>query len=332
MTITEIDRVDKKILYALDALEAYTLNDVASFANLSKQSLNYRINKLMEMDVLQGYSVELNLSKLGILLGRLYLKFSGSRTKHVDRLAKLFKKRPLYFWSATGEYDAFLAFDVSKDGKAISALLNDEFSGSILRSRFAVFSDVISLDRAYLLGKHPSKSWHFINSTEKPVRLSETTLKLLPNILDNASSKELPFKISGISEASGMDFRTVKRAVLELSKEGVIQRIKPIINTHEIGINHYKVDVRLSSKADHKTIKDMEKDLYWAVGSIYINKTIGPEPSIEGEFESSPAGFDDFIEKFEEKYSDEIGEIRQMIYRQQLITTSFVSVPQALRA
>jgi len=55
-----------------------------------------------------------------------------------------------------------------------------------------------------------------------------------------------------------------------------------------------------------------------------VNKALGTEPSIEGEFEMEPDGFDRLIRRIEEEHSDSIHEIRQMVFREQLITTSFI--------
>ncbi len=330
MKTKKIDKIDKKIIYALDSLGFYSLGDIASFARISKQNVGYRLNKLTTMNILNGYSVEMNLSKLGIMLGRLYLKFSGSRAKNTNWLFERLGNRLLYLWSATGEFDTFLAFDVLKEGRQIAALLQDEFAGSILRSRFAVFSDVQSLDRAYLLEKQPSKSWQFINFLEKPHSLPDKSKNVLSHLLAHSNSRQLPLNMAHLAAATGLDVRTVKKALSYLKKEGVFQRIRPIINLRELGVNHYKIDVRLSNKADRATISKMEKDVYWAQGSVYINKVVGAEPAIEGEFETTPGGFDALIEMLEENYSDSIEEIRQMVYRKQLITTSFRSFAPAV--
>lgn len=317
--------IDTKILYALDTLSFSSLNEVAAFANISKQNVSYRISKLAQMDVLKGYSVELNLSKLGIVLGRLYLKFSGSRAKNTRRLLNILSRRSLYLWSASGEFDVFLAFDVLRDGKSISSLLTEEFAGNILRSRFSVFSDVLSLDRGYLVEKPPSKSWHFINLSEKPVSLTKNKQKVLSCLLTNPDAIAFPLSVTQISNATQLDFRTVKDALAALKKQEVVQRIRPIINLRALGINHYKLEVHLSAKTDPQARSKMEREIYWSNGSVYINKTIGGEPIIEGEFETTPEKFDLFVEKLEEKYSDQIQEIKHITYREQLITTNFMS-------
>jgi DNA-binding Lrp family transcriptional regulator len=325
MKIKKIDNIDRKILYAMDSSGIYSLDDVAKYAKISKQNLNYRIKKLIDMNILKGYSVELNLSKLDVVLGRLYLKFRGSRTLHTSRLKELLRKRPLYFWSAAGEFDVFLALDISKESKHISELLNYKFSGDILRSRLAIFQEVLSLDRGYLVDKPPSKVWYVIDTSSRPVELSTSAEKVLASVLNNPDPYTFPLRTTSIMQSLGLNFRTVKRSLTELKKNGIIQRIKPTINLRPLGINHYKMTVYFSRKVDVKEIKKMEKDIYWASGSIYINKVLGTEPSIEGEFEMTPQQFDLFIERIEEKYSDYIDEIKQMIFRQQLVSTSFVS-------
>jgi len=263
-----IDKVDRKILYALDTLGSYSMKDVASFAGISSQNLRYRIGRLAEEGVLRGFSLEVDLSKMGIVLGRLYLKFSGSRSKGIGRLVSSLGSRPLYLWSATGEYDVLLAFDALREGGAIASLMKEAFAGDILRSRFSLFTEVRSFDRGYLLGRPPLDSWQVVSIGASMPAISDSARRVLAHCLKGSGPMEPPLRPKSISDATGLDYRTVRRSLAESRDKGIIQRVRAVIDPAALGMNHYKIEIRLSSKAKAEGIAALERAVYQAEGSV----------------------------------------------------------------
>ena len=69
-----LDLKDKKILHELDINARRTLSQLSKKVNLSRDVINYRINKLEKEGYIKGYQTIVNFSKLGYLTIRFHLK------------------------------------------------------------------------------------------------------------------------------------------------------------------------------------------------------------------------------------------------------------------
>jgi len=103
----ELDLIDKRILYELDLNARISASQLAHKIKKSKETVNFRINRLLKMGYLKGFYSILNTSKMGWYYYKLYLKFKNSTpAKEQEILAYLSgQKHIAYLASIEGNYD-----------------------------------------------------------------------------------------------------------------------------------------------------------------------------------------------------------------------------------
>src|SRR3989344_56311 len=77
---------DKKILYELEKNARVTISDIAKKVGLSKQLVSYKIKRLEEEKIIEGYHAIIDTSKLGYTTYRIYLKFQHLTTQKKDEI------------------------------------------------------------------------------------------------------------------------------------------------------------------------------------------------------------------------------------------------------
>src|SRR3989344_9102514 len=70
----ELDLKDRKILYELDVDARQSLAEIGKKVGLSKEVVNYRINKLIESGIIKGFYARIDASKVGFTVFRTFLR------------------------------------------------------------------------------------------------------------------------------------------------------------------------------------------------------------------------------------------------------------------
>ena len=124
-----IDEIDYKILDILSLNARMPLIDLASKLNTSSQTINYRLKKLIESDVIKGFRVGIDISKLGLQYFdvRITLTDHSYRRKIIDYL----QNKPFFkcINTAFGYADLELEFILENIDKLIQIMddLNEKF-------------------------------------------------------------------------------------------------------------------------------------------------------------------------------------------------------------
>jgi len=100
-TVIKLDVKDKKIIYELDLNCRQSLNQIAKKVGLSKQVISYRINRLIERGVIKGFYTIMDLTKLGFITFKVYLKFKDQNPKIIDEMINYLVKNKSVIWMVT---------------------------------------------------------------------------------------------------------------------------------------------------------------------------------------------------------------------------------------
>ncbi len=69
----KLDLKDRKLLYELDCNSRQTIQQLAKKIGLSKDAVNYRINKLIRNGIIKSFNAVIDTGKLGFISFRLFL-------------------------------------------------------------------------------------------------------------------------------------------------------------------------------------------------------------------------------------------------------------------
>ena len=84
-----LDLKDRKILYELDVNARQSASGIGKKVGLIKQVVTYRINKLLDIGIIQKFYTILDTSKLGLTTYKIFLRLQKTNvTKQNDILPK----------------------------------------------------------------------------------------------------------------------------------------------------------------------------------------------------------------------------------------------------
>ncbi|MCK4319890.1 winged helix-turn-helix transcriptional regulator [Candidatus Micrarchaeota archaeon] len=237
----EIDTKDRMILHALDFHAREPVTRLAKRLRMSKDVLNYRIKRLEEKGIIEGYHVVPDPTKMGNVTYKLLVKYQ-SMTKEVEEemLEYLIKSKETGWVAKTeGAYDLLIIFWLPNE------VVFDEFLTKFLEryGRYFYLRDMIVITaihtfrRDYLSPKTPEKREEvFYRGSAKNI-CDEIDFRIL-DILQRKNARASNIKIG---KAVGLTPEAVRYRIKELRKRGVICTFRPKIALEKIGYYYYNV-------------------------------------------------------------------------------------------
>ena len=73
----QLDLLDQKIMYELDLNARISASQLAKKLKKSKETVNFRINRLIKNEYIKGFYTVFNTSKLGWYYTKFYIKFKN---------------------------------------------------------------------------------------------------------------------------------------------------------------------------------------------------------------------------------------------------------------
>jgi len=124
----KLDKIDKRILFELDRNARIPETRLAKLVGRSKESVRYRINKLVQDEIILGFTTWIDPTKLGYQSAKIYLNLANipqQKKKFVEYVKK--DKRLFWLGIAEGSWNSGITFFV-KTNQEFFELKNQLFS------------------------------------------------------------------------------------------------------------------------------------------------------------------------------------------------------------
>ncbi len=302
-----MNTTDLKILYELDLNCRQTNSQIAKKLKVSKDVVNYRIKKLDEEGIVEGYSTIIDLSKLGYFTFRVYLKFQDTSKEIETEIINFLKEQKEVWWigKLVGRVDFVFTFWT----KSLKLFYNfwieflKRYRKYIDHEQISTFIEYIHYRRAYILDLKYDNTKSEIVGSEEIIKHDETDLKILSLISKNARTP-----LTEMAQKSNLTPMAAKYRIKNLEKKGIIQGYRALINFSKLGYEYYKVDMYLE---DLSKIKEIESFCHAHPNIVYLDRTIGGG-DIEFDLEvKNLEHFMQIIEKIKEQFK---GVVRNFEY------------------
>jgi len=253
----KLDKIDYKILYALHDDARLPLSKLAKKVRISKQSMNYRINKLVRDDVISEFISVINIHNLGYLTYRVYLRFQNVNENKEQEIVNHLKNHDHVLWlvSISGPWDLEVVF-TAKNFIHFSNMLKDikQDIGKCF-SKVDVSMSIVNyhLKRDYLLDlERNSFTPKYYGFEPQKRKMDKLDVQILTNLSTNCrqSNNELGKKL-------GVSYHTIKQRIARLEKDKIIQGYKIRLNLAKLNKKHYKAALILNNPS-----KEEEERLY----------------------------------------------------------------------
>ena len=271
MTIV-LDAKDKKILSELDMDARQPISAIAKKVGLSKEVVNYRIKQLEKKKVIRGYYTVLNISKLGLIFCRLFMRFQNVDLAKEKEIVEFAGKYPQICWvvNTKGPWDMVFVILVNKinDLKNISDNLSFKYSTHFQNRFVSIATKIHHLKHNYIYGTCDDKE-EVLGGDIDEADIDETDYKILTIISSDA-------RISTLEIARRLDItpNTVKYRIKKMIDSGVILCFRAAIGINKIGYQRHKVLLTLQNMTEAKIMK-MVEFLRQNPNIIYITEAIG---------------------------------------------------------
>ncbi|MBI4453967.1 Lrp/AsnC family transcriptional regulator [Candidatus Woesearchaeota archaeon] len=229
--IPKIDAKDRKIIFELAKDARIPIKALAKNIGVSREGTKYRIERLIKHNILQGFTLSLNLSKLGLRWHYVLLQLQNYTKEFEEKLTSFVSasKNIIKATKYTGNYDVVLE---------VCSYSLIEFD-NVLREIRNTCSDHLR-DYIVLLGlrefKYLSCSLGYLGYTQEILFKNKKKLELY-------RINELEFSMSGLFELDATDKNilvaltdnsrtpsTIIGKEVNLSNDGVIKRINKMID------------------------------------------------------------------------------------------------------
>lgn len=272
-TLTGLDLKDKKILYQLDLNSRQSNTRIAKKVSLSKEVVNYRINRLEKEGFIKGYHTIIDFSKMGYISIRVHLKLLDVNSEKESEIYHFLTKNPkvLFVLEANGPteiYFGVLAKTIIEFDEFYSKF-KIEFKENILEDRIAIYTKIYNFHRAYLLDKQKDDSEAEISENKLEIEHDEIDLKILKILSSNARAPLLD-----ISTKLRLSPKTIVNRIKKLEKVKIIMGYRYIFGFEKINYEYYRLDLYLKNTS--RMIKIIQF-CHQNPNIIYAIQTIGGE-------------------------------------------------------
>ncbi len=313
-----LDLKDRKIIYELDLNARQSDTEIAKKVGLTRDSVRYRINKLVENGHINYFMTLLNSMKLGYDWYRTFFKFQNLTLEKEKEIIDYLKEQASWISKVEGIWDLNTGIFV-KNVYEYRDLINEfllKYSSFIERYDVSIVTREWSYHRDYLLNKKQKTSKPILMGFDPQKQyqieiIDETDYKILKTILKNARMKTIDI---------ARDIKTTEMVVRyrlkNLIKNGIIIGFKPFLNVHKLGYTYFKLHLTLQNLTPEKK-KSIVNYIHQHPNTVHMTELVGGA-DLEAEFQvKTNEEFYAHVQELRLKFGDIIRDYEFMQYTQE---------------
>jgi DNA-binding Lrp family transcriptional regulator len=299
--IMYMDRKDLLILKELDLDVRASIGQIARKTRISKETVQYRIQRLEKEKIIQGYWGFPNIGNDTVLY-KVFLKNKGLSSDDKNAFEKFTSKTPEVSWFAktTGSWTYIITLVSCHDWK-ISQFLSDlfeKFSDKFTDIQIIKSISAISLREKYLFDELTIKPI-YNDFLKDPISLNETEKKVIQFLSINARAKyiEIAKKLNCTGEAISQSFK-------QITKKKAIKDLKLRVNHQKLGFSYYHLMIGFSNG---ESIKRAEEYFTYDKTSVFLMRHVG-KYQLHVEIVCPSSDIDDIVDDFLDSFSKDVAD------------------------
>lgn len=305
----KIDEKDRKILVELDKNARQTDSTIAKKVGISKQVANYRIQGLVDKNLISKFYTVVNVGKLGLNSYYLFLQLENTNKEREKEIMGKLSELDYVGWIVTGVGRWDVALLIYADSISIfDSLLNKTMGlckGYLHEYNFTTL--ITGQHVSYkVLGEH---STDILKQTEKSakVKLDKIDLKILERI-----SQDARISIVELSEKTKEPLHVINYHLKNMLRQKIIEGFKPKVNINLLGYQWHLLLIQLHGVSEKRKEEFIDfcknhKKVY------YVTNTIGLYNLMLDIHVKSVAEFRELLMELKEKFSDIIKLYESMV-------------------
>lgn len=306
----KLDRLDRKILLALDEDARQSLSSIAKKVRLGSDLVEYRVRKMVDEGIIKHFSAQIDSSKLGLGVYKTFIRRKNNQKRNLEFINYLNKNDSTH-WIAEwyGQWDLIFSL-TAKTAKEFQAERNkifQIFADEIISFDTAVTGDILRYSKGYLLEKEGIELPY--GHAEEIVSIDEIELKILNILSANA-------RISNLELADRLNTTPaiIKYRIEKLEKLKVIAGYRLQLDYSNLNMLVFKL---LIAPATFNPILTEEIELF-CKKHPNITCFITQLANYSFEIEAEVSHYDEFhslIDKFRATFDSKIKSVEHLLLR-----------------
>ena len=239
-------------MYELDLNARASAAEIAKKVRRSKETVNFRINRLIDEEYICYFYTVYNTSKLGWYHHKVYLKFKNITPEKEKELFEYLLAQPRlsYLASVEGYYDGIFLI-MARDSQDMVESLHPflaKFGDYIQQKDLVTFLATHRLNNRFLYAGEKSMDYCYQVPLEH-YKLDEIDRQVLRLLSDNA---RLP--LTQIANKLGIDPKTVKYRMKKLEKDRIIIGYVSAPNFSKLGLQFAQINMTFKDPTITKSV------------------------------------------------------------------------------
>jgi len=312
----KLDKADRIILAELDKNCRVPTSKLAKLTRKSRQSIEYRIKRLVEGGIITSFNAAINPHKMGYKIYKIYLQLRNNPEARAKLFAYL-RTSGIVYWMGESDGAWDLIFGVfAKSDYEFYALKNElisEFGPIIVRNYYDVLVDVKQYPKMYFTGEI-SKPTMFAGEIVRN-EIEELDHAILGEIVNNA---RIP--ITELANKTKSNPARVANRLKKLEERGIIIQYRIGVDLNKLGLEYYKAIFHLD-----RYTKEDEKRLLEYISSLpniqyFIRNIWDIEPElVVGDYHE----YRDLIERVKAEFPETIRNVESVLMKTDEWTPGF---------
>ena len=298
-----LDLLDRKIMHELDLDARASASQIARRLRKSKETVNFRINRLVSEGYIKAFYSIFNTSLLGWTYYKLYVKFKDMTPAQEGEFFEYVSAQPhvAYLARLEGYYDCVflvMAKSISQMSRFMAPFMK-KYGDYISQKDLVTFITAHRFNQKFLFAGNRREDW-----TYSP-ELGSYPLDSVDKKLLSALSNDARASLLELSKKIGVDSGTVQYRMQKLKRDNVILAFVSAPDFDKLGLQFIQINI---SMKDPTAIKQAISYFDSTNRCLYAGELLGKfDIMIEIHVESGAQLreiLDKFREKFVGKYSD----------------------------
>lgn len=309
----KLDLYDRKILFELDKNARITTTDIGKKIRKSKQFVDYRITRLEEAMILQGYITVIDYARLGYQSIRVYFKFHNITREKQDELENDLIKDKEVWWLVTleGQWDVGYATAVKNilDFYPYWDKIMTKYRKHISKSSVVIYTHIKQYPKSYLLNQNNTEKGTMVGATKEIILIDQLDTQLLKLLSDNGRMPLLE-----VSTKLNTSPQVIRNHIKKLEKNNIIQGYRALIDVSLLGYRYYKSYINLLNT---ERLLELQQFCLQHPNILNVNRTIGGR---DFEIELQAKSFDEFdsiMNSIRKKFAGMIDDYEFVIAREE---------------
>ncbi|MDD5253580.1 MAG: Lrp/AsnC family transcriptional regulator [Candidatus Nanoarchaeia archaeon] len=229
----KLDKKDLDILAELDLNSRNSINQIAKKLKLSKDGVNYRIKKLIDNKIITRFFIDIDISKLGLILNKVTFQFQNITKDKGEEIFNFLKEHPKVGWVVfcSGRWDALVVIYVKNlyEYESVIKEINEKYGHFIHAKEFISHPRYYVCSRKWL-SKNPRPKISEIGGKKEVEKVDNVDINIIKLLAENA---RIP--IIDIAAKTKISPSLVIRRIGNLEKKGIILNYRIGLNLPKLG-------------------------------------------------------------------------------------------------